>query len=117
MKTILLISSLLISSVEVPAKTYQKHYAQPCSEVWQAEKQVLLHSHDYNVLTINYKNQTASYRIEGAFGRVNQSNLKAGKKGCTLIIDNTYFSALARRDAQDFYKRVEEELARPHTTQ
>ncbi len=101
----------LLFATPVFAKTHKYKVESPCSRVWAATKDVLMHSGKYGVMFMSDKDMDASYNIGGNLGgkRMNSVQLSPRGKNCRISIQTAY-SGLIHNDAGAFYKRLKRAL-------
>lgn len=112
MRKVLILAMLLVPSVGL-GKTHNYDMGQPCTRVWAAVKDVLIHSGKYGILFMDDKILTASYNIGGYLSgrRTNSAQLTPKGDGCTMSVQTVY-SGVFNKDAQDFLARVKESLSK-----
>jgi len=105
------------------AKTYKTTYPNACSEVWVAVKDTLSNTENYNVVSSDDVQMTATYQpkhsvhvtITGAaLQRRNHVTLVTKGTGCEMQVVSNY-SGFEHNDREDFKTRVDEALAKPRS--
>jgi hypothetical protein len=111
---------LLILVGPALAKVHKDMYPVACTVLWPAVKDTLRNSGKYGILGMDSSEMTATYSMGiGSIGqkRVNSVVLNGkGDSSCEMQTQSG-FSGLGNNDAGDFKKRVDESLAKQHTSQ
>ena len=123
MRMFLVVILALAVPVTAFAKTYKTTYPNACSEVWVAVKDTLGNADNYNVVSSDDAQMTATYQpkhsvhvtITGAaLQRKNHVTLVSKGTGCEMQVVSNY-SGFEHNDREDFKNRVDEALAKPRS--
>ena len=121
-KTTIAVVVLLSLALALPAfgKTYKTTYPASCTEVWSAVKDTLGNQENYDVVSTDDAQMTATYdvkhsahvNISGALlQRKNKVTLVSQGTGCEMAVVSNY-SGWEHNDQGDFKTRVEEAMAK-----
>jgi hypothetical protein len=125
-KTTIAVVVLLSLALALPAfgKTYKTTYPASCSEVWSAVKDTLGNQENYNVVSSDDAQMTATYDVKHSahvnisgtlLQRKNKVTLMSQATGCEMAVVSNY-SGWEHNDQGDFKTRVEEAMAKSNAT-
>lgn len=104
---------LLLLGFSLPAfgKGHNDIYPVPCSDLWNAVKDTLGNTSNYNLVTSDDSEMTASYMVQNEpRQRVNSVRLSPANPGCELKIDSP--DTGYGDDRTSFQKRLNKSLAK-----
>ncbi len=122
-KTTIAVAAGLLLAIALPAfgKTYKTTYPSSCTEVWSAVKDTLGNPENYNIVSSDDAQMTATYDVKHSahvnisgtlLQRKNKVTLVSQGSGCEMEVVSNY-SGWEHNDQGDFKTRVEEAMAKP----
>jgi hypothetical protein len=111
---------LLLFALQALGASHENTYSNPCSELWQAVKEVISNPDSYKVVSSDDAKWTAFYDVKhkvhlsvsGAVAqKTNQVMLVSHGTGCLMQV-NSSFSGLTHDDQGDLVNRVNAALAK-----